>query len=140
MLRVCLVTEGMSEDALNLWAYTLRHFVPAAVYLIGPLDVASGLKPFKNALGIEDARDVAGDLVVFSSPNARHLQPKHTLSSFAAPHDATYLFGSDCAHLTPEHLGGREAAIVSIEADTDDDMHGHVAAALALYDWRLAHG
>lgn len=135
MLRMCLVTTKMTEEQLNLWAYTINHFSVDEVYLIGGDWVRTVLNPFKWARALDDASGLPGELVLMQPRNGARIQATQPLHGFEHPEEATYLFGSDCTHFEEALLGGREPdAIVGVDLPGEPQMFGHVAAAVTFYD------
>lgn len=123
-----------NDSIQNQWSYTLSHWKPKAVYLIGSTDY--GMKaytPFRNAVVIPTFDKIPGRKIVMSPKDAHYVPGTTSLYDFKHPKECTYFFGSDHTHLSEVELGViKKWSKVYIPTDSHDEMFSFVAAAVTL--------
>ena len=130
MFGVCLAVER-NADRMRYWDYTLSHFKPDAVYVLGEGDLPNG-KPFRNAIRISDTDEIAGPVTLLAPKKGRHMSGTTMLEVYDHPDPVTYIFGPDNGHIERYYRH-----TVYIPTDTHDEMYSFVACAITLYDRRL---
>lgn len=143
MFNVCL-SGGDRPGELVHWSYVLSHFSYDRVYLLGgPDHLDANDYHLKTAKRVKTAAQLPKKtpLVLFSPANARYLPGQVSLLDFTHPKNATYMFGSNCVHLSEDELGGRDPDhVVYIPTADHHECFDFVAASIALWDRTIRHG
>lgn len=77
--------------------------------------------------------------IVLAPPDGRYVQGVESLDTLQHPSDATYVFGPDWAHLTPEDIRDGDR-LVYIPTATHHEMYSWVAYSVVMWDRRMKRG
>lgn len=143
MYSVCLCLPSKPE-LQKQWDFVLSNFPPDVLYVIGdeanapPTNVFSkqGATYIDTAEGLPDL-----PLVILAPPHGKYIHGEISLTEFDHPEDVIYLFGPDHLFLSSDQLGERQPdQTVFIPTASTDDMYGHVAYAVTVWDRMVKNG
>lgn len=143
MYSVCLSLPSKPE-LQKQWDFVLSNFPPDSLYVIGDEANAPSTNVFakQGATYIETAEELPGlPLVILAPAHGKYVSGETPLTDFEHPEDVIYLFGPDHLFLSSDQLGQREPdETVFIPTASTDDMYGHVAYAVTIWDRTVKHG
>lgn len=143
-ISVCLALPD-KPDLQKQWDFVLSNFPPAELFVIGDSRNAPPTNVFaKNSAAYmltADGLPRGRDLIVLAPPHGKYIAGTTPLHDFDHPDDAIYLFGPDHLFLSSDQMGQREHdAAVFIPTASTDDMYGHVAYAITVWDRGMKRG
>lgn len=137
MFGVCFTGEK-NRDHQDQWSFLFSNF---GIENIWELERENTEKIYQPTIKIKSAAELPDvPLVVVQPPDARYVPGTESLSDFAHPDDAIYMFGGSHDVMTLEDLGDRVAEYYVYIPLTAHECYAFSAAYMTLWDRKVKRG
>lgn len=136
MINVVLTLSNAYSE--NQWDYILSNFAADNIYLLNGMEPTGKLLQAATRITtVDELPEIP--LILLAPLQGRYIQGDESLVDFVHPADATYLFGSDKAHMEQELLGTR-VPDHKVYVPTDDNTEMYSWTAYTSVVWDRRHG